>query len=67
MKQRSFFQTKAGKLTIEFLMIIAAFILIMTGLYIQNTFLSGIGFAAIGAAMLYSPIMVCVLNCRKRK
>lgn len=65
MENKGFFQTKAGGLTIAFLVIMVAFVIIMVGLHLASTALCGVGFAAIVAAMLYSPVKVFVLDRKK--
>lgn len=62
MEQKSFFQTKAGGLTIAFIVIMIAFALILTGLSIQSTALTTVGFVLIVLAMLYSPAEVYLLS-----
>ena len=61
-----FFKTKAGGLTIAFAVIMASFVMIMSGLGSENDMLCTIGFVLIVAAMLYSPVKVHILD-RKKK
>ncbi|WP_077612320.1 hypothetical protein [Clostridium sp. Marseille-P2415] len=65
MKEKGFFQTKAGGLTIAFIAIIVAFITIMIGLYSASKVLCLVGFAIVVAAMLYSPCKVYIYDCMK--
>lgn len=58
----SFFKTKAGGLTIAFLVIMVAFIIIMAGLGTGNDMLCTVGFVLIVFAMLYSPVKVYILR-----
>ena len=53
MEQKGFFQTKAGGLTIAFIVIMVAFAMIMAGLYTGTSILCTIGFVLIVVAMLY--------------
>lgn len=62
MEEKKFFQTKAGGLTICFLVIMAAFVLIMLGLGAENTVLCAIGMVLIVVAFAYSPIRVYILK-----
>ena len=66
MEQKGFFQTKAGGLTIAFIVIMIAFAMIMAGLYTGTSVLCTIGFVLIVVAMLYSPIKVYILDRRNK-
>ena len=59
-EEKSFFQTRAGGLTI-------AFLVIMAGLSGGNDGLCTAGFIMIGAAMLYSPVKVHLYDRLKKK
>ena len=61
-----FFKTKAGGLTIAFAVIMASFVMIMSGLGSENDTLCTIGFVMIVAAMMYSPVKVHILDRMKR-
>lgn len=67
MEQKGFFQTKAGGLTIAFIVIMLAFAMILAGLYTGTDVLCTIGFVLIVAAMLYSPVDVYILNRKKKQ
>lgn len=67
MKSKSFLQTREGGLTIAFLVIMGAFLLIMDGLGTENDVFCGIGFILMIAAMLYSPLKVYVIDRKKSK
>lgn len=67
MENKGFFQTKEGGLTIAFIVIMVAFVIIMAGLYMENGMFCTIGFLLIVAAMLYSPIKVQVIDRLKKK
>ena len=66
MEQKGFFQTKAGGLTIAFIVIMIAFAMIMAGLYTGTSVLCIIGFVLIVVAMLYSPVKVYILDRRNK-
>ena len=66
MEQKGFFQTKAGGLTIAFIVIMIAFAMIMAGLYTGTFVLCTIGFVLIVVAMLYSPVEVYILSKLKK-
>ena len=66
MEQKGFFQTKAGGLTIAFIVIMIAFAMIMAGLYTGTSILCTIGFVLIVVAMLYSPVEVYILSKLKK-
>ena len=61
-----FFKTKAGALTIAFAVIMAAFVMIMSGLGAENDTLCTVGFVMIVLAMMYSPVKVHILDRMKR-
>ncbi len=56
MNEQKFFNTRAGKLTIAFIIIMIAFAMIMIGLYKDQSILYTLGFIMIAIAMLYSPV-----------
>ena len=56
MNEQKFFNTRAGKLTIAFIIIMIAFAMIMLGLYNDQSILYTLGFIMIAVAMLYSPV-----------
>lgn len=62
MEKQSFWKTRAGHLTLAFIVIMAAFLLIMAGLAMSSEAVCVVGFVLIAAAMLYSPIEVYVLK-----
>ena len=65
MEKNSFWKSRAGHLTLAFIVIMAAFVLIMAGLAMSNDTVCTIGFFLIAAAMLYSPIEVYIINRKK--
>ena len=66
MEEKSFFKTKAGGLTIAFIVIMVAFVLIMIGLGSAGDSLCMIRFLLIVVAMLYSPVKVYILDRMKK-
>ncbi len=62
MEKTSFFKTKAGGLTIAFIVIMVAFAIIMAGLGAGSKGMCLAGFILIVAAMLYSPLKVYVFD-----
>lgn len=67
MEKKSFFQTKEGGLTLAFIVIMAAFAVIMAGLKSTGDGLCLAGFVMIIAAMLYSPVKVFIFGAGKKK
>ncbi|QLB16507.1 hypothetical protein A6B40_02345 [Mannheimia varigena] len=63
--ETSFFKTKAGKMTLAFIVTMLAFALIMLGIAQMNNSFIHIGFVLMVAAMVYSPIDVFILNRKK--
>ena len=62
MANNGFWETKAGRLTVAFIVIMIAFVLIMAGISTGADILCTVGFFVIAAAMLYSPIERFVLK-----
>lgn len=60
--KESFWKGRSGMLTISFLVIVAAFVMIMVGLGTDQPVLYGAGFILIVCAMTYSPICKFVLK-----
>ena len=65
MEKQSFFKTKAGGLTLAFIVIMIAFAVIMAGLGMSNNMLCTIGFIMIVVAMLYYPVKVFIIDRKK--
>ena len=65
MEKQSFFKTKAGGLTLAFILIMSAFAVIMAGLGMSSDVLCMIGFIMIVVAMLYSPVKVYIIDRKK--
>ncbi len=62
MEKNSFWRTKAGGLTIAFLVIMAAFAVIVAGIYTSSEVACTAGFVMIVAAMLYSPVRTYIIR-----
>lgn len=56
MEGKGFFQTRAGRLTIAFCIIMVAFALMLNGLRLNNDILCLVGFLLTAGALLYSPM-----------
>lgn len=65
MEKKSFFKTKEGGLTIAFIVIMIAFVIIMAGLNTVNDTVCLAGFIIMVAAMLYSPVKSFILKPKK--
>lgn len=65
MEKKSFFKTKEGGLTLAFIVIMAAFVIIIAGLNTANDTVCLAGFVIMVAAMLYSPIKTFILKPKK--
>ena len=66
MEEKSFFKTKEGGLTIAFIVIMVAFVLIMVGLGSSGDSLCMVGLLLIVVAMLDSPVKVYILDHMKK-
>lgn len=64
--KNTFFSTKAGKMTLAFIVIMLGFALIMFGLNSDTNMFIQLGFILILIAMMYSPIDVFILNKKKK-
>lgn len=62
MEKKNFFSTKEGGLTIAFIVIMAAFAVILAGLGSANDGICLAGFVIMVAAMLYSPIKTFIIK-----
>lgn len=62
MANKGFFETKAGRLTIAFIVIMIAFCVIMAGISSGSDALCSVGFFVIVAAMLFCPIQTYILK-----
>lgn len=65
MEKKSFFKTKEGGLTIAFIVIMVAFVVILAGLGAANDMICTVGFVIMVAAMLYSPVKTFILKPKK--
>lgn len=62
MKENNFFKTKAGGLTIAFIVIMVAFVVIVAGISAESTAMCTVGFLMIVAAMLYAPVRTYLIK-----
>ena len=62
MEKQTFFKTKAGKLTLSFIVIVISVVIILAGLYAEVDSLCTVGFVLMMAAMLYSPVDTYILG-----
>lgn len=62
MGDKGFFGTKAGRLTIAFIVIMLAFCVIMAGISMGSDLLCSVGFLVIVAAMLFCPVQTYILK-----
>lgn len=62
MGNKGFFGTKAGRLTIAFIIIMLAFVLIMAGIASGSDVMCSGGFLVIVAAMLFCPVQTYILK-----
>ena len=67
MEGQKFFKTKAGGLTLAFLVIMAGFVLVLLGLGADKAPCYAAGFWIMVAAMLYSPVRSYLLDKKKNK
>lgn len=66
MKNKSFWKTKEGALTIGFIISIVSFILILIGIKANSALVENIGLIIVIIAVLVSPIKVFILDKRKK-
>lgn len=62
MKENGFWKSRAGGLTIAFLVIMFAFVVIVAGISRNSQAACTVGLALIVAAMLYSPVRSYILK-----
>ncbi len=67
MNEQKFFSTRAGKLTIAFIIVMIAFAMIMFGLYNNISIMYTLGFTMIVLSMLYSPIKTHIYDKLKNR
>ena len=65
MEKKNFFQTKEGGLTIAFVVIMAAFFIILAGLGSGDDTICLVGFLIMVAAMLYLPVRTFLIKPKK--
>lgn len=64
-EKKSFFRTKEGGLTIAFIVIIIAFLIILAGLGSKKDSVCLAGFVIMVCAMLYSPVKTFIIKPKK--
>ena len=62
MNNTSFWKTKAGALTIGFILAMVSFVLILIGIKMNSEILENIGLVIVIIAVLISPIKVFILD-----
>ncbi len=62
MNNKSFWKTKAGALTIGFILAMVSFVLILIGIKMNSEILENIGLVIVIIAVLISPIKVFILG-----
>lgn len=62
MKENSFFRSKAGGMTIAFIIMMIGFAIIMAGINSGSHVVSNTGFIIITAAVVYSPVKVYIID-----
>ena len=62
MNNTSFWKTKAGALTIGFILAMVSFVLILIGIKMNSEMLENIGLVIVIIAVLISPIKVFILD-----
>lgn len=62
MNNTSFWKTKAGALTIGFILAMVSFVLILIGIKMNSEMLENIGLVVVIIAVLISPIKVFILG-----
>jgi hypothetical protein len=64
-KEKRFFATEAGKLTLAFLVILLGAVVIRSGLHLMSTPVCAVGLGLIVLALLSSPVRIFVLKPKK--
>ena len=67
MDKISFWKTKAGALTIGFILAMVSFIIILFGIKMNSETIENFGLAVVIVAVLISPIKVFILDKRSKK
>ena len=67
MDKTSFLNTKAGALTVCFILAILSFMIILVGIKMNSETIENFGLAVVIVAVLISPIKVFILDKRSKK
>lgn len=67
MDKTSFWKTKAGALTIGFILAMLSFVIILIGIKINSETIENLGLVIVIVAVLISPIKVFILDKRSKK
>ena len=67
MDKTSFWKTKAGALTVGFILAILSFMIILVGIKMNSEAIENFGLAVVIVAVLISPIKVFILDKRSKK
>nr|WP_314631241.1 hypothetical protein [uncultured Mogibacterium sp.] len=67
MDKTSFWKTKAGALTVGFILAILSFMIILVGIKMNSETIENFGLAVVIVAVLISPIKVFILDKRSKK
>ncbi|MEE1228293.1 MAG: hypothetical protein U0K57_04915 [Lachnospiraceae bacterium] len=62
MEEKSFFKTKAGGLTLAFIVIMIAFVVIMVGIASGSGAVESVGFIVMLLALMYAPFQTYILK-----
>ena len=67
MDKTSFWKTKAGALTVGFILAMLSFMIILVGIKMNSETIENFGLALVIVAVLISPIKVFILDKRSKK
>ena len=67
MDKTSFWKTKAGALTVGFILAMLSFMIILVGIKMNSETIENFGLAVVIVAVLFSPIKVFILDKRSKK
>lgn len=67
MDKTSFWKTKAGALTVGFILAMLSFMIILVGIKMNSETIENFGLAVVIVAVLISPVKVFILDKRSKK
>lgn len=67
MDKTSFWKTKAGALTVGFILAMLSFMIILVGIKMNSETIENFGLAVVIVAVLISPIKIFILDKRSKK